>query len=53
MWNFSYRPLYTDDAISKNTEIGELSARARRPPIQSSISRSATSGFTTTPGAPK
>jgi Protein of unknown function (DUF1329) len=21
MWNFSYRPLYTDDAISKNTEI--------------------------------
>ena len=21
MWNFSYRPLYTDDAISKNVEI--------------------------------
>jgi len=24
MWNFSYRPLYTDDAISKNTEIASF-----------------------------
>ncbi|HZC44907.1 MAG TPA: DUF1329 domain-containing protein [Candidatus Acidoferrum sp.] len=24
MWNFSYRPLYTDDAISKNVEIGSF-----------------------------
>jgi hypothetical protein len=26
MWNFSYRPLYTDDAISKNVEIASFRA---------------------------
>ena len=26
MWNFSYRPLYTDDAISKNVEIASFKA---------------------------
>jgi hypothetical protein len=26
MWNFSYRPLYTDDAVSKNVEIASYKA---------------------------
>ena len=52
MWNFSYRPLYTDDAISKNTEIASYRPGST-PADPSSISRSVTSDFTTTPGAPR
>ena len=44
MWNFSYRPLYTDDAISKNTEIASYRPGST-PAIRLSISRSATWGF--------
>ena len=52
MWNFSFRPQYTDDVDIRDVEVSSFRANSPRPG-RSSISPSATSPSTTAWAAPR